>query len=108
MWMTTFRRVNCSGSPARSARLSTLSAGEIGQNDGVDGGHRTEQLHAECARLVAENATLTAENARLSAENVELRSLVERLEARIAELEHRQGRNSGNSSLPPSRDDAEA
>jgi hypothetical protein len=45
---------------------------------------------------------------RLSAENVELRSLVERLEARIAELEHRQGRNSGNSSLPPSRDDAEA
>jgi uncharacterized protein DUF6444 len=74
----------------------------------VDGADRTEQLLAERARLVAENATLTAENARLSAENVELRSLVERLEARIAELEHRQGRNSGNSSLPPSRDDAEA
>ena len=67
----------------------------------MDGAHRTEQLLAECARLVAEDATLTAEN-------VELRSLVERLKARIAELEHRQGRNSGNSSLPPSRDDAEA
>ena len=72
------------------------------------GADRSDELLAECARLVAENATLTAENARLSAENVELRSLVERLEARIAELEHRQGRNSGNSSLPPSRDDAEA
>jgi transposase len=74
----------------------------------VAGADRSDELLAECARLVAENATLTAENARLSAENVELRSLVERLEARIAELEHRQGRNSGNSSLPPSRDDAEA
>ena len=74
----------------------------------MDGADRTEQLLAECARLVAENVTLTAENARLSAETVELRSLIDRLEARIAELEHRQGRNSGNSSLPPSRDDAEA
>jgi transposase len=74
----------------------------------VAGADRSDELLAECARLVAENATLTVENARLSAENVELRSLVERLEARIAELEHRQGRNSGNSSLPPSRDDAEA
>jgi transposase len=74
----------------------------------VAGGDRTDELVAECARLVAENATLAADNARLSADNVELRSLVERLEARIAELEHRQGRNSGNSSLPPSRDDAEA
>ena len=69
---------------------------------------RSDQLLAECARLVAENATLAADNARLSAENAELRSLVERLERRIAELEHRQGQNSGNSSLPPSRDDAEA
>src|SRR5450631_2255035 len=42
------------------------------------------------------------------AENAELRSLVVRLEARIADLEHKQGQNSGNSSLPPSRDDAEA
>jgi transposase len=74
----------------------------------VGGGDPTDELLAEGARLAAENATLAADNARLVAENVELRALVERLEARIAELEHRQGRNSGNSSLPPSRDDAEA
>lgn len=72
------------------------------------GGDRTDELLTECARLVAENATITAENAKLVVENSELRSLVTRLEARIAELEHRQGQNSGNSSLPPSRDDAEA
>jgi hypothetical protein len=60
----------------------------------VAGVDRSDELFVECARLVAENATLTAENARLSAENVELRSLVERIEARIAELEHRQGRMS--------------
>lgn len=69
---------------------------------------RSDELLAECARLAAENSTLAADNARLLAENVELRSLVARLESRIADLEHRQGRNSGNSSLPPSRDDAEA
>jgi transposase len=74
----------------------------------VGGGDPTDELLAEGARLAAENATLAADNARLVAENVELRALVARLEARIAELEHRQGRNSGNSSLPPSRDDAEA
>jgi transposase len=74
----------------------------------VAGGDRSEELLAECARLVAENATLAADNASLASENADLRTLVARLEARIAELEHRQGRNSGNSSLPPSRDDAEA
>jgi transposase len=35
-------------------------------------------------------------------------ALIERLEARVGELERERGRNSGNSSLPPSRDDAEA
>jgi transposase len=74
----------------------------------VAGAERTDELLAENARLVAHNARLSVENARLSAENVELRELIVRLEARIADLEHRQGRNSGNSSLPPSRDDAEA
>jgi transposase len=74
----------------------------------VAGADRTDELLAECARLAAENSTLAADNAKLLAENVELRSLVVRLEARIADLEHRQGQNSGNSSLPPSRDDAEA
>jgi transposase len=74
----------------------------------VGGVDRIDELLAECARLVAANASLVADNARLVADNGELRSLVVRLEARIAELEHRQGRNSGNSSLPPSRDDAEA
>ena len=51
----------------------------------------------------------------LAAENAALRELVEELqnriaalEARIVEMERRQGRNSNNSSLPPSRDDSEA
>lgn len=35
-------------------------------------------------------------------------AVIERLEARVVELERSMGRNSGNSSLPPSRDDAEA
>ncbi len=35
-------------------------------------------------------------------------ALIERLEARIVDLERQLGRNSGNSSLPPSRDDSEA
>jgi hypothetical protein len=33
-------------------------------------------------------------------------ALIERLEARVVELEGAMGRNSGNPSLPPSRDDA--
>ena len=51
----------------------------------------------------------------LAAENASLRELVEELqnhiatlEARIVEMERRQGRNSNNSSLPPSRDDSQA
>jgi len=74
----------------------------------VEGADRYDDLVVECARLVAENVTLAAENSRLVAENTELRALVGRLEARITDLEHRVGQNSGNSSLPPSRDDAEA
>jgi transposase len=35
-------------------------------------------------------------------------ALIEHLEARIVELERSAGRNSGNSSLPPSRDDSQA
>jgi transposase len=35
-------------------------------------------------------------------------AVIERLEARIVELERERGRHSGNSSLPPSRDDAAA
>jgi transposase len=42
--------------------------------------------------------------AELEAENAALRALVERLEARIVELERELGRHSGNSSLPPSSD----
>ena len=72
------------------------------------GADRSDELFAECARLVAENATLTAENARLSAENVELRSLVERLEARIAELEPRQAGTRETRHYRHAHDDAEA
>lgn len=44
----------------------------------------------------------------LEAENAALRELVETLRARLAVLERRLGRNSNNSSLPPSRDDQAA
>jgi len=44
----------------------------------------------------------------LEAENAALRELVDELKARVAELERRLGRNSNNSSLPPSRDDSAA
>jgi len=64
-----------------------------GENGGVAGAEGYDELVVECARLVAENA--------------ELRALVARLEARIDDLERRMGQNSGNSSLPLSRDDAE-
>ncbi len=74
----------------------------------MEGSDRVEELLAECARLVAENVAIAADNARLVAENAALVALVARLEARLADLEHRAGRNSGNSSLPPSRDDLEA
>src|SRR3977135_1605409 len=44
--------------------------------------------------------------AQLEAENAALREIVEQLRTRIVELERIISRNSGNSSLPPSRDDA--
>lgn len=60
------------------------------------------------ADLEARVAELEAQNAALR-EIVEAQAaLIERLEARVAELERELGRNSGNSSLPPSRDNAEA
>lgn len=60
---------------------------------------------AELEQRVAE---LEAQNAALR-EMVEAQAaLIERLEARVAELERELGRHSGNSSLPPSRDNAEA
>lgn len=55
----------------------------------------------ELAALVVEQARVIAE---LQAENERLRADDERLSARVAELERRLGRNSGNSSLPPSSD----
>jgi transposase len=47
---------------------------------------------------------LERENAALRAENRELRQRVAQLEARVQELEAQLGRNSGNSSCPPSSD----
>lgn len=49
-------------------------------------------------------AQLEAENAELRALVETQRQLIERLEARVAELEHELGRHSGNSSKPPSTD----
>ncbi|MGH3952073.1 MAG: IS66 family transposase [Pseudonocardiaceae bacterium] len=60
------------------------------------------------AELEARVAELEAQNAALR-ETLEAQvALIARLEARVAELERERGRNSENSSLPPSRDDAEA
>jgi transposase len=55
----------------------------------------------ELAALVVEQARVIGE---LRTENDRLRAENERLSARVAELERRLGRNSGNSSLPPSAD----
>ncbi|MGP3918840.1 IS66 family transposase [Nonomuraea sp. 10N515B] len=55
----------------------------------------------ELAALVVEQARVIGE---LRAENDRLRVENERLSGRVAELERRLGRNSGNSSLPPSAD----
>lgn len=54
-------------------------------------------LRSQVAELKADNQALRADNARLRADN-------ERLTNRVAELERRLGRNSANSSLPPSSD----
>jgi transposase len=55
----------------------------------------------ELAALVVEQARVIAE---LRVENERLRAENERLSARVAELERRLNRHSGNSSLPPSAD----
>lgn len=55
----------------------------------------------ELAALVVEQARVIAE---LRAENERLRAENERLSGRVAELERRLSRHSGNSSLPPSAD----
>jgi transposase len=54
-------------------------------------------LREQNAALAEQNAVLVERCERLEAEN-------ERLTARVAELERRLGRNSGNSNLPPSTD----
>lgn len=54
-------------------------------------------LRGQIAELKADNQALRADNARLRDDN-------ERLTARVGELERRLGRNSTNSSLPPSSD----
>jgi transposase len=51
---------------------------------------------------------LEAQNAALGEMTEAQAALIEQLEARVAELERELGRHSGNSSLPPSRDNAEA
>lgn len=60
------------------------------------------------AELEAENAALREVVEAQAAVIEQLRATVARLEARVVELERQLGRNSGNSSLPPSTDNAEA
>jgi predicted nuclease with TOPRIM domain len=61
-----------------------------------------ERLHDEVDRLAGENGRLAGEVGRLAGENVELRSAVDSFAHKIASLEKRVGKNSQNSSLPPS------
>ena len=63
-----------------------------------------DELLEENAKLREENAKLREENARLREENTLLRNLVEKLEKRVDDLEARLGKNSKNSSRPPSSD----
>jgi transposase len=55
-------------------------------------------------RLRGEVERLAEENDRLAGENVELRSEIDSFARKIASLEKRVGKNSDNSSLPPSSD----
>lgn len=70
------------------------SGGEQGDNEVVA---ENDRLHGEVDRL-------TGEVARLTGENVELRSEIDSFARKIAALEKRLGKNSENSSLPPSSD----
>lgn len=57
------------------------------------------RLESRITALTAENTTLAARNTELEARNTELAT-------RLARCEHLLSRNSGNSSMPPSTDDA--
>jgi len=61
-------------------------------------------LRGEVERFAEENDRLTGEVDRLAGENVELRSEIDSFACKIASWERRVGRNSENSSLPPSSD----
>ncbi|PYC86607.1 hypothetical protein C7C46_05720 [Streptomyces tateyamensis] len=63
-----------------------------------------EDLLALVAVLREQNAALAEQNAVLSARVVQQDAEIERLRGRVAELERRLDRNSGNSNLPPSTD----
>lgn len=56
------------------------------------------------AELEADNASLSAENAALRARVAELGEQIAVLVGKIADLEKRLGRDSSNSSMPPSSD----
>lgn len=60
-----------------------------------------DRIIGEQARVIAEQTRVIAEQARII---MELRGTIARLEARIAELERQLGKNSTNSSKPPSSD----
>jgi transposase len=68
-------------------------------------------VSASYTELLAENERLRAHIRDLEARHYEVlqaqAKVIERLEAKVAELERRLGQNSGNSGKPPSRDSAE-
>ncbi|MHB2023278.1 MAG: DUF6444 domain-containing protein, partial [Mycobacteriales bacterium] len=70
---------------------------------------RLRSEHAQLSRafqhLVGQLKAMGQTNAELAQTNAELAETNARLLARVAELERRLSRNSGNSSLPPSGDD---
>jgi len=76
----------------------------------VAGDQAKRPSYEELASLVVAQAETIEEQAKtidgLSATNLAQAEAIERLEARVGELERRLGQNSGNSGLPPSRDPA--
>ena len=68
------------------------------------GAEQGDNVIAENDRLRGENDRLAGQAGNLAGENVELRSEIDSFARKIAALEKRLGKNSENSSLPPSSD----
>ncbi len=77
------------------------AGGKQGENEVVA---ENDRLRNQVGRLTVGIGRLTDENSELIVEIVELRAAVDSFARKIASLEKRLGKNSENSSLPPSSD----